>query len=127
MRWLLSCVFLGMLGCGGAEVGSPPPKPVVVEEDTFETRFARAYFAIACIANAGKDPEMTITPLRRPLDYLESAEKSGRAARALEILKSNGFTSIEAFREAELALKQRQTWWQSTIEARFIDELKACR
>jgi hypothetical protein len=125
--------FAGLLtfaivACGAPEVQAPVAG-APARDDSIEARFKRAYFAVACLANAGKDPEMTITPLRKPLDYLDGAgaASQGRAGKAMEALAASGFPTVEAFRDVERRLRERTAWWSSQIDARFVDELKACR
>ena len=123
---LLAPIAIG--ACGGAQPGPKPVAVPVADANSVQARFARAYFAIACIANAGKDPEMTITPLRQPADYLEGLEssKSPRLARALEVLAREGFTTLEMFRGMETRLRGDLRWWEPEIDAKFIDQLKSC-
>jgi hypothetical protein len=129
MRTILAaCALTLLVSCGAPEVQAPVAR-APAQDDSLEARFKRAYFAVACLANAGKDPEMTITPLRKPLDYLEGAggTRIGRAGKAMDALAANGFPTVEAFRDVETRLRDRTAWWQSQIDARFVDELKACR
>ncbi|MBM4395649.1 MAG: hypothetical protein FJ087_08160 [Deltaproteobacteria bacterium] len=124
-------VLLAMAACGGAQ---PAPQPVLrtapaEDPDSIQARFERTYFKVACMANAGRDPETTIVPLRKPLDYLEglTAEKSPKLARALEMLRREGFGGVADFRVVEARLRESPDWWNNRIDARFVDELKACR
>ena len=124
---LLAALAAG--ACGGAQTESRPAAAApAVDANSPQSRFARAYFAIGCIANAGKDPEMTITPLREPQDYLEGLEstKSPKLPHALEILAREGFTTLDMFRGMETRLRGDLRWWEREIDAQFIDQLKKC-
>ena len=115
--------------CGGAQTETRPAATApAADANSLQSRFSRAYFAIACIANAGKDPEMTITPLRKPADYLEGLEstKSPKLPHALEILSREGFPTLEMFRGMETRLRGDHRWWQKEIDDPFIDQLKKC-
>ena len=126
-----SALFLLVLGCGGAKPAPESPAQVQQPEEgtSLHARFEQAYFEVACMANAGRDPELTITPLKKPLDYLEGleAEKSPRLSRALSILANYGFMSTEHFRQVEMKLRSEPDWWNSHIDNQFIDRLKACK
>jgi len=130
-RWTGLGLLLALAACSGAQEQVPASRsePATIAADSVEARFARAYFEIGCLANAGKDPESTFTPLRNPCDYLEGLRDRGGAPlqRAVQVLQKNGFGGLEDFRALRLTLKARKDWWQDTIDARFIDELKRCK
>lgn len=117
-------------GCGGTETKRDPvPAPgAAPATSALEARFEAAYFRLGCMANPGKDPESSLSPLRKPADYLNSlvANKDPKLAKALEVLNANGFPTVSDFQQVELRLHGRVAYWQ-TVDARFIDELKKCR
>lgn len=121
--------LLALLACGGkATQVAQETRPVRPSaEETLRHQFERAYFAIACIANHGKNPTMSITPMRRPADYLAAIEGSRTQAetRIINLLAENGFPGIAAFRNLETRLRGDRAYW-STIEDRFIPELERC-
>ena len=122
-----------LLAAGGPS--APPPRVEQPagpsDEDLARSRFESAYFEIACIANAGKDPEMTLAPLRRPGEYLDAMAdaKDLRLARVMEILNRYGFSTADSFKGMELRLRTGAggPWWQERIETPFVDRLKACK
>lgn len=128
----LSAVVLALVaGCGGGSKQVTEASRTVERqpsaEDTLRRQFEAAYFAIACIANHGKDPEMSITPMRRPSDYLAAVEGTGspQESRVIRLLNDNGFPGIAAFRNLEIRLRGDRAYW-GTVEDRFIPELKRC-
>jgi len=118
------------LACGASRPApeAAGPTAAAAEVESLRTRFAEAYFAIACMANQGRDPETSFTPLRKPLDYLEGleAEKSPKLARVSDILMQHGFAAIQDFRVVEARLRADPKWWTDRIDAPFVDELKKC-
>ncbi len=121
--------LLAFGACGGATTHvAQKSRPVQAsQEQTLRQQFETAYFAVACIANRGKNPTMSITPMRRPADYLASVEGTGTPveARLVKLLSDNGFPGIQAFRKLETRLRGDLAYW-STIEQRFIPELERC-
>lgn len=108
-------------------VASPEPMPES-EEASLKRRFEAAYFEIACMANRGVDPLMTIKPLRKPADYLDGLveRKDPDLAPAMRVLERNGFPSIESFRAVEVRLRADRAYWNK-VDERFVDELLKCR
>jgi hypothetical protein len=122
-------ILLVLGGCGGPEVAGPPAAPPPEASVlSLNARFERAYYKVACMANAGRDPEMTITPLRKPVEYLEglAEKKDPKLNRAMRILLDEGFPSLDDFRAVEQRMRQDREFW-ARLESRFIDELKACK
>lgn len=131
-RRVLVVGIMTVLGCASSSApprgpAGPPPQPAS-EEASLKARFEAAYFEIACMANRGVDPLMTITPLRRPSDYLDGlvARKDQDLSAAQRVLERNGFPSIESFRALETRLRSDRAYW-NTVDARFVDELLKCR
>lgn len=127
---VLTIASLALVACGGsgkqvATHSRPVQQPT--GEETLRRQFETAYFAIACIANHGKNPEMSITPMRRPADYLVAIEGQGTPAetRVLAILSENGFLGIPMFRNLEVRLRTDRAYW-GTVEDRFVPELLRC-
>lgn len=127
---LLATALLALVACGGSgKQVATQTRPVQQSsgEETLRRQFEAAYFAIACIANHGKNPDTSITPMRRPADYLVAVEGQGTPAetRVLAILKENGFLGIPMFRNLEVRLRTDRAYW-GTVEDRLIPELRRC-
>ncbi len=119
-----------LIGCASSPSRGPvPPQPEPAgEEASLKSRFEAAYFEIACMANRGVDPLMTITPLRKPADYLDGLveRKDPDLPAALRVLESQGFPSVESFQAVETRLRADRAYWNG-VDARFVDELLKCR
>lgn len=118
------------LGCASSPSRGPvtPRAEPQSEEASLRSRFEAAYFEIACMANRGVDPLMTITPLRKPSDYLEGLleRKDPDLSAAQRVLESKGFPSVESFQAVEMRLRADRAYWNG-VDARFVDELLKCR
>ncbi len=126
--WALS--VMGVLGCASSPAPGPvTPRPAQAsEEASLKQRFEAAYFEIACMANRGVDPLMTIQPLRKPADYLDGLveRQDPDLAAVMRVLQRNGFSSVESFRAVEMRLRADRAYWNQ-VDARFVDELLKCR
>lgn len=128
-RFLMVWV-MAVAGCASSPSRGPvtPRAEPQSEEASLKSRFEATYFEIACMANRGVDPLMTIKPLRKPADYLDGlvARKDPDLAAAMRVLEGNGFPSIESFRAVETRLRADRAYWNG-VDARFVDELLKCR
>ncbi len=121
---------VAVAGCSSPSVrGSVGPQAEPrSEEASLRSRFEAAYFQIACMANRGVDPLMTITPLRKPSDYLEGLveRQDPDLPAALRVLEGQGFPSVQSFQAVETRLRADRAYWNQ-VDARFVDELLKCR
>lgn len=129
-RWSGALWLMAIIGCAAPPSRGPvaPRVEPQSEEASLKSRFEAAYFEIACMANRGVDPAMTITPLRRPSDYLAGLVERHDAdlPAAMRVLERNGFPSIQSFQAVEMRLRSDRAYWNG-VDARFADELLKCR
>lgn len=125
MVWVVA-----VAGCSSPPARGPlaPRAEPQSEEASLRSRFEAAYFQIACMANRGVDPLMTITPLRKPSDYLEGLVERNDPdlPAALRVLEAQGFPSVQSFQAVETRLRADRAYWNQ-VDARFVEELLKCR
>lgn len=130
MSAVLFLILIAIVSCGGPAQQTVPSTDQVkaVFGDPARQNFENAYFEIACFANAGKDPLLTIVPLEKPLDFIAELRATGNTqlGRANTIVQNNGFESLSAFLDAANLLKDDAEYWSSRILNPFIDRLLEC-
>ena len=133
MKVVKNLIFLlTLLGCASSTptVKTQPQQPKVAQPDdsNIKQRFKKAYAEIACLANPGVDPDMTVLPLKNPEEFLKTAKKTSpeRYSLAKEVLKKYGFFTVNDFLDTMKNLKLDAQYWNS-VEDSFLDDLRKCK
>jgi len=124
----LCLFFIPLIGCGGATQQVSPTVESIPVQPTLKDRFEKAWIEVSCMANEGVDPLMTMTPLRKPRQFIEGLieTKSPKLDVVRRILDHNGFSTINLFLVAENRFRADHSYWDR-IESLFVDELLKCK
>jgi len=108
---------------GATIVAAAPARQTDPEQD----RFARTYLLLFCRANGGYDRDASYTALKEPLLYMHLLEKVGseHLAGYLNLLRENGYQSLEEFDRRAAAARKDEAFW-SDLQQRALDGLGAC-